>query len=141
MDEKNPFSNNNQDQNRGVSSKPAPFKSKESQDLINILSTVGSNLKILEDRYSNLRRKTQLTDQVLIETQRSFSKDKRLINEELLEIKSKIQKLVENLEDMQKELQDTVHASDFLVLKKYVEYWEPLRFVTRKEVDEVLRKR
>lgn len=121
--------------------KAPPFKSKEAQDIVKILSTVGSNLKILEDRYSNLRKKTQLTDQVLIETQRGFAKDKRLINEELLDIKSRIQKLVESIEDMQKELSETVKMNDFLVLKKYVDYWEPLRFVTRKELQEVLNKR
>jgi len=133
----NPFSNNSKS-NELPSKENSPFKQGESQELVKVLGNVSSNLKILEDRYSNLRRKTQLTDQVLIETQRAFAKDKRLINDELLIIKSKIQKLTEDVLDMNKELQDVVHTNDFLVLKKYVEFWEPLRFATRKEVEDAL---
>ena len=118
-----------------------PFKSKESQELVNVLGKVSSNLKILEDRYSNLRRKTQLTDQVLIETQRGFAKEKRLINEDLLEVKRKIQDMSDDLDEMKKELSEAVSMDDFIVLKKYVEYWELLRFVTRKEVEDYFVKR
>ena len=130
-----------QSNNQNPKANLPPFKNKESQELINVLGKVSSNLKILEDRYSNLRRKTQLTDQVLIETQRGFAKDKRLINEDLLEIKKKIQDLTDDLDEMKKELKEAVSLDDFMVLKKYIDYWEPLRFVTRKEVEDYFNKR
>lgn len=109
------------------------------KDGASILGEVSTSVKILEDRYLNLRKKTQLTDQTLIETQREFSKEKRIINEEILEMKTKIWELIEKLNEMEVELSDVVKNKDFTVLNKYVNFWNPGSFITREEAERLIK--
>ena len=39
------------------------------------------------------------------------------------------------------EIQGFTNKNEFTVLKRYVEFWQPLDFVTRKEVNDFLRKK
>ncbi|PIN81147.1 hypothetical protein COV13_02125 [Candidatus Woesearchaeota archaeon CG10_big_fil_rev_8_21_14_0_10_32_9] len=110
----------------------------EAKTLTRLLADVAAELRILEDRYTNLRKKNQLTDQALLETQRTFSKEKRVLNEELAEAKMKLQDLTEDVTLMKSEFKDVVKQKDFKVIEKYLDMWEPLQFVTRKEVDELI---
>jgi len=110
----------------------------EAKTLTRLLADVAAELRILEDRYTNLRKKNQLTDQALLETQRTFSKEKRVLNEELAEAKMKLQDLTEDVSLMKSEFKDVVKQKDFKVIEKYLDMWEPLQFVTRKEVDELI---
>lgn len=110
----------------------------EAKTLTRLLADVAAELRILEDRYTNLRKKNQLTDQALLETQRNFSKEKRLLNDDLTEAKMKLQELVEDIALMKSEFKDVVKQKDFKVIEKYLDMWEPLQFVTRKEVDELI---
>lgn len=110
----------------------------ELESVQNILSDISSGLRILEDRYSNLRKKTQLTDQTLLDAQRNFEKEKQLLQDELMDVKMKLQDLTDDLKIMQGELQEAVKQKDFKVIEKYLDMWEPLQFVTRKEVEELL---
>jgi len=111
---------------------PAPDK------LSKLIGEVSSNLRILEDRYSNLRKKTQLTDQTLLETQRQFFKEKRILSEEVVEIKMKLSELAEEISVMNAELKSAVKHKDFKVLEKYLDMWDPMHFVTRKEAEEII---
>ncbi len=114
-------------------------KSTPGQDkLSKLIGEVSSSLRILEDRYSNLRKKTQLTDQTLLEMQRQFFKEKRLLSDEIVEIKMKLSELAEELAVMSSELKNAVKQNDFKVLDKYLDMWEPMQFVTRKEAEEII---
>lgn len=126
----------------GASSGGAPMSfpshNPEFQALNKTLSEISSGLRILEDRYYNLRKKVQITDQSLLETQRSFFKEKRLMNDELMELKTRVQELSEQLEVMHLDIGDAVKQKDFRVLEKYLDFWDPMLFVTRREAEELI---
>lgn len=105
------------------------------------LVELSSNLKILEDRYSNLRKKAQLTDSALIDMQREFANEKRLLGEEIMEVKSKLFELDEELDNMRAELKKAVKLKDFVVLDKYLEFWNPIDFLTRDEAEKLIDER
>lgn len=113
-------------------------KNPEFEEIRNMLSEISSGLRILEDRYYNLRKKTQLTDQTLLDAQREFFKEKRVTGEELVESKLKIQELNEQIELMKNELDDSARQKDLIVLEKYLDYWEPINFLTRKQAEELI---
>lgn len=104
------------------------------------LAEIASSIRILEDRYLNLRRKSQLTDQTLIELQKDYFKEKKHLNQELLESKIQLQELMDELKIMQGELKDTVKQRDLKIISAYLDFWEPLQFVTRKEVEKLIYK-
>ncbi len=128
--------NSNMNQNFGFGQNK--LSGQENDELIKKLADVASNLRILEDRYGNLRRKTQLTDQVLIDAQRNFSKEKRIINDEITEIKESLFEIKNKIGAMGDELENSVSMNDYLVLEKYLELWNPIKFVTRKQLNDYL---
>lgn len=115
-----------------------PTHNPEFQALHKTMSEISSGLRILEDRYYNLRKKVQLTDQSLLETQRNFFKEKRLMDDELMELKTRVQNLSEQLEVMRMDIGDAVKQKDFRVLEKYLDFWDPMIFITRKEAGEII---
>lgn len=102
------------------------------------LSDISSGLRILEDRYANLRKKTQLTDQALLESQRNFAKERRLLRDELMDAKMKIQDLIDEMVLIKSELQGVVKQRDIKVLEKYLDMWDPIEFITRKEAEQII---
>ena len=104
------------------------------------MSELASSVRILEDRYMNLRKKSQLTDQSLIELQKEYYKEKKHLNQELIETKLKLQELTDELKIIHGELKDTVKQKDLKVLNKYLDLWEPMQFATRKEVEQILQR-
>jgi hypothetical protein len=93
---------------------------------------------VLEDKYTGLRKKLQLTDQSLLDMQKNIFKEKKLLTEEITESKLKLQELTDDLLNMKSELKDTVKQNDIKIIDRYLDFWEPLQFVTRKEVEQVL---
>jgi hypothetical protein len=113
-------------------------KTPELNAVIGNLAEVAANVRVLEDRYANLRKKMQLTEQSLLDMQKNLYKDKKLLTDELTEAKMKLQDLIDDLASMKGELKDTVKQNDLKVLDRYLDMWEPLQFVSRKEVEALL---
>ncbi|RMF05120.1 hypothetical protein D6764_05535, partial [Candidatus Woesearchaeota archaeon] len=44
-------------------------------DVVSMLNSINRRLRILEDRYSNLRRKTQVTDQNMLSNTKRFTNE------------------------------------------------------------------
>ena len=112
------------------------FKDKESDR--EKLGSIASTMRILEDRYSTMRKKLQLTDNSLLEAQREFEKERELLEEEIIECKQRITSLEEELDDLKKHIVNAVSKQDFRRLRKYIEYWDISSFLTREEAETLL---
>jgi len=109
-------------------------------DVSKSIAEISSSIRILEDRYLNLRKKSQITDQHLIELQKEYFKEKKHINQELMESKIKIQELIEELKIIKGELKDTVKEKELKVINTYLDFWDQVQFVTRAEVEKLIKK-
>ena len=125
---------------QGPIQKEAPWQQKIIDDVSRSLSEIASSIRILEDRYLNLRKKSQLTDQALIDLQKEYFKEKKHLNQELIDVKIQLQELIDDIKIMRGELKDTVKQKEKTTLNKYLEFWEPLQFITRKEAEKILEK-
>lgn len=121
----------------------AQHKGKETamQPVATRVNDIATRLKILEERYSTLRKKSQLTEQNIIESDKSNFNEIRLIQENLLDVKRSVKNLTEKLSLLTDEITTFASQNDFTVLRRYVDFWQPLDFVTRKEVNDFLRKK
>lgn len=97
------------------------------------LNELSGTVNVLEDRYRILRKKIKVTDTNLLDAERSLNKEMRVLNEELVELKSKITKLSEKLGQAFEDSKNLVKRHEFLELKKYVDFWNPMDFITVKE--------
>jgi len=127
--------------------KKSLFKSKETpsanivSDVAGQVNNVSRGLKLLEDRYSTLRKKSQVTEQNMITNDRKMIVDIKLINSDLLDLKSDLNDLKEKLTLLVKELKLSATKEEVRLLQKYISYWEPLNFVTREELSKMLGER
>jgi len=125
-----------QDEQQGSKGNP---NSNEHIQLASMISDLDRRLRILEERYSNLRKKIQLTDHNLIESERSFGKELRNFNEDILKLKRNTNDFDEKIVIFDTEMQSVAQKTDLKVLEKYLAMWNPAMFVTRKELREFLK--
>jgi hypothetical protein len=102
---------------------------------------IATKLKLLEERYTILRKKSQLSEQNLVEMDKEQFSELRLIQERITDMKRDVKTVIEQLGSLHDEMQNFTRREEFIVLKRYVDLWQPTDFVTRKEVNNFLRKR
>src|SRR3989344_1884920 len=102
------------------------------------VTALGARLRVLEERYTNLRHKTQLTDQNMIELEKGLKGEVKRMLGTLDEMKKELDEISRRALQLVDEVKNTVKQSDFKVVEKYLEFWDPLKFVTREEAERVL---
>ena len=107
-------------------------------ELSNSITALGSRLRVIEEQYSIFRGKAQLTEQNLLDYEKESREDIRKIEDDLVDIKQMLKEMNEKLQVMDSELQSSVKEHEIQVLEKYVDFWNPGRFITRKQLKEKL---
>ncbi len=106
------------------------------------ISALGSRLRVLEEQYTTLRNKSQLADNNLLEFEKDLRSDIKAIEEDLTDLKHMIRDLKDKLSAITSEMDNTVKEHEFKVVEKYIDLWNPGRFITReqlrKKLEEVL---
>lgn len=97
------------------------------------VTRVASRLSVLEGRVTNLRRKTQVTEQSLIEYENETRADIKGFLQNVTDLAHKVSELRERLDAIAGELSTVVKRPEFTVLERYMDLWQPLDFLTRDE--------
>lgn len=113
-------------------------KANPEQKLMKEVIGNAKKLKILEDRYLTIRKKTQLTDQNMLETNNRVNTEIKAINEELNKLKIKIEDMTEKLDQLITETKGLAKRNELMVLSKYLDYWKMFDFVTKEELERTL---
>lgn len=98
-----------------------------SVDLIN-------RVRDLEGRYNLLRDRVLIINNNMIEEYKRLMSELKLINNEVREAKNEIQKLKESMKHVIKEFELFARKEDILFVEKYINLWNPLKFVTEEDV-------
>lgn len=113
----------------------------EIEQIASIITDLDRRLRILEERYGNIRKKLQLTDQNIIESERGFVKDLKTVNEDTLKLKKQVNDYSEKISIFNDEINQTAKRTDIKLIEKYLDLWDPKNFVTRKELKEYLKQK
>lgn len=111
------------------------------EDLRNITNQVNNSilrLRVLEEHYSTLNRRAQLTDQSLIRVNKRLSEEIRILNSDVSEIKMSIDEIKDKVLLIIKEVKSSPRREEFEILRKYIEMWQPVNFVTQKEIESIV---
>ena len=100
---------------------------------------IDRRLRVLEEGLTNMRRRFQVTEQNMLSKNRHFSTEIKTINSEINELKKEIMEIKERMLMMIKELQECAKKEEVKVLEKYINMWEPVNFVTKKDVEDIVR--
>ena len=109
-------------------------------DIASEVANISRTVKILDDKYSNLRKKVQIDEQNSLSAHKKAFDEIKIIKSDVLDIKADIEDLKDKILLIIKELRASVKAEQFEELKKYIEIWEPMNFVTRNEVKKAVEK-
>jgi hypothetical protein len=134
----------NQGNNQNIHSNPKqqPKKSllepKIPQTVTKQIDEIMRRLRLLEERYSGLRKKTQFTEQNMLKDAKDLFEENKALHEAISDITNKVSELNENLVKLLDEVKTTITKAEFNVLSKYVDYWQPMNFLTRKVAEELI---
>ena len=111
------------------------------QDLSYVLSDLNARVRTLENKYNLFGERLLLVNQNMIEEYKKIAKDLKTTESELREIKSELFNLKEALKEIAKEISNFARKDDIKVLEKYINMWDPLKFITVEEVNDLIDKK
>jgi predicted nucleic acid-binding Zn-ribbon protein len=107
--------------------------------LANDVNLLSRRVRVIEDRYNNLRRKTQVDEQNVLNINKKLTIEVKTLNTEFNELKSELSDIKNKILQIIEELKKCAKKEELKVVQKYVEIWQPLNFVTRKEVEKLIK--
>lgn len=107
--------------------------------LSNELTNLSTRLRVLEERSSNVKKKQQLVEQNMLAHRKKYSEEIDLLKDEIDEMKRVMKEVENKIILIIKEIRMTAKKEDVDSLKKYLELWEPVKFVTQNQVENIAR--
>tara|TARA_Y100000310_G_scaffold333190_1_gene410228 strand:+ start:287 stop:742 length:456 start_codon:yes stop_codon:yes gene_type:complete len=103
------------------------------------IGNLGRRLRILEESVTNIRRALHLTEQNMLGKNKVFATEIRTLTSDTADIKSGIAEIKEKIFELIKELKETAKRDEVKVLEKYINFWNPVKFVTQNEVEAIVK--
>ncbi|MDP7323322.1 MAG: hypothetical protein QF632_01015 [Candidatus Woesearchaeota archaeon] len=118
--------------------KPDPTPQGPDPEVMSDIAQLTRRLRVLEEQYTNTRRRITVLDQNMLSHGKKLKEEIQVVNTDFTELKKMIQDLEDKLVLVIKELKKTAKKEEVAVLNKYINLWQPLDFVTRKEVEKII---
>lgn len=99
-----------------------------------------SRLRGLEGQYNLLRDRMLVINQNLVLQHKKLSSNINMVDEDLKKVKSDLFEISETLRYVVKELGQYASKGDVRILEKYINLWNPMKFVTEEEVINLIKK-
>lgn len=95
-------------------------------------------VKSVESKVNNLLREIDVLKNDFIKKNNDLKKDIKTLNDDLMEIKHEWEKTNQKMDLIIKELKQTAGKEEVMVLKKYLDLWNPLHFATQRDVEQLI---
>lgn len=99
---------------------------------------VAERLRMMEERYSNLRQKVQVLDQNMLGTTKKTTTTVQAFEQELDQMKHDLEEMKTKMMLIIKELKVTAKTDELETVKRYMEYWQPIEFATKEQVKKMI---
>ena len=103
------------------------------------IGNLGRRLRILEESITNIRGALQVTEQNMLGKNKMFATEIRTLTSDIGDIKTEISEIKERIVDMVNELKEAAKRDEVKVLEKYINFWNPVKFVTQNEVEALVK--
>jgi len=102
------------------------------------INTISRRLKLLEEGFTNLRKFFQVTEENILAKNKHYSAEIKTLTSDINEIRKEMQELKDKMFLIIKELQTTARKEEVRILEKYINLWNPIKFVTQNEVEQII---
>ena len=113
---------------------PEQVQATQQDFLLDMNARVRSN----EGRYNLLRDRVLVINQNMIEEWKKSTTEVRLLNDELKALKLDMFRMKDIMKHLINELEQYARKEDVKVLEKYINLWNPMKFVTESELKKIL---
>ncbi|MBS3150332.1 hypothetical protein J4425_00805 [Candidatus Woesearchaeota archaeon] len=96
-------------------------------------------LRLIESRYGMLRDRMIIVNQNMIDEYKKLSQNIKILDSEIKDVKKDMIQIKDALNAVSRELKNFSKVEDFKVLEKYINFWNPLKFVTEEEVLRIIK--
>jgi DNA repair exonuclease SbcCD ATPase subunit len=117
--------------------KPPPIAPVE--DVSGRLNDLTSRLRVYEGRYSELRKNLVVIEQNMLSHYKKTNRELKDIYSEVSELRRQITEIQDNVTKIVKELGLLATKSDVKVLKRIIDYLDPIKFVRIDQVEKIVR--
>ena len=107
-------------------------------DISYVISDLIARTRVLENKYSLFGERMLIINKNMIEEYKKLSNEIKSIDIELKEIKNDIQNVKEVLKKIIKEIETFARKENLKILEKYINFWNPMNFVTKEEVIKII---
>ena len=102
------------------------------------MNTLSRRLKLLEEGFTNMRRFFQITEESAIAKNKIYSSEIKTLTSDINEIRKELQEIKEKMVLIVRELQLVARKDEVKVLEKYINLWNPVKFVTQNEIEDII---
>ena len=95
-------------------------------------------VKGLETKVNNLLREVNVLKNDFMKKQSDIKTEVKALNEEIIDQKREQERFQQKMDMIIKELKRTAGIEEVMTLKKYIELWNPMNFVTQRDLDRVI---
>ncbi len=95
-------------------------------------------LRLVEEKAANLNRKVELLESNGVSFQRKMKDELRLLDSDTLELKNAVEQLRQQMDLVIRELKLAAGKHELQTLQRYLDLWNPARFVTRDELSRMM---
>jgi len=111
------------------------------QESSSIMNELISRIRILERNQQSSREKLLTINQNMVEEYKNMIGEIKGVNSEIKETEKEILKIHETLKKIIDEMGTFARKENLKVLEKYINIWDPMKFVTEEEVLDLIKKR
>lgn len=97
-------------------------------------------MKVLEEKINNLNKKTEIIENNILRINQRQSSDIKILNAKAMNLEKELSLVKKRMVEMASDLKNFARREQVDTIQKYVNYWEPISFVTHQELDEALKK-
>ncbi len=105
------------------------------------INELNTRIRILEGKYNLTRERMLVINQNMLDHYKKLTTNIKTIEEDITEIKESLNLLKNTLKNTLKELQFLARKEDLKILEKYINMWDPLKVITKEEIEEIIEKR
>ena len=110
----------------------------DASGLADEVSSLSRRLRLLEEGFTNMRRFFQVTEENVIAKNKHFSAEIKTLTSDVMEVRKEIQEIKDKLLLVIKELQTMARKEEVKVLEKYINLWNPIKFVSQNEIEQII---
>jgi len=118
--------------------KKGPSPGADVKGIVDELNNVSRRVRLLEEGGTNFRKKLQITEQNILSKNKVFSTEIKTINLEISELKREINELKDRILMLAKELSLCARKDEVKTLERYINMWNPIKFVTEQDVIDIV---